>query len=182
MLSSAILAHHSYPLGPRSLLLFFHLPPKWAFVFAGTWGRMVWRAEIPQVNVWVESVYTTISCSGPRSFKRWMFTRLWAFRWLWNPPASGAVIDDTSMLWGLAALSGKLPVFGQELALFTHGEIIKTSGARRFSFKAEWCPSVFDIESTKAFRLLINYCFHRGNYNKWFVSCCLTKNTTGTVN
>lgn len=61
---------------------------------------------------------------------------------------------------------------------FTHGEVIKTSGASSASFKAKWLPSVFDIERAKAFRLLINYCFHGGNHNKWFVRC-LTKNHHG---
>lgn len=69
--------------------------------------------------------------------------------------------------------------------LFTHGEAIKTRRQMEQvgpSFKAEWFPSVFDIETGEAFRQLTNYCFHRGNHNKWFVSCCLTKITTGTVN
>lgn len=63
-----------------------------------------------------------------------------------------------------------------------HGEVIITNGASRSSFKAEWFPSGFDIETDEAFRLLINYCFHRGNHNKWFANWRLTKITSGKVN
>lgn len=113
-----------------------------------------------------------------------MFSQLWAFRWLHHRPASRVVKDETGVLWGLAALHGKLPVFSQGLPLHTwrSNQNMEANGASRSSFKAEWFPSVFDIETAKAFRHLINYCFHRGNHNKWFVSCCLTEITTGTVN
>ena len=52
---------------------------------------------------------------------------------------------------------------------------MKSNGASLSSLKAVWFPSVFDIVTAKAFRLLINNCFHRGNHNKLFVSCCLKK-------
>lgn len=185
MLQSATFAHHNYPLGPHSTLLFFHLPLKWAFVFTGPWSRKAERssrrAEIPQVTVFVDIECYTISWLCSRPFKRWMFTRLWAFGWLYHPPASRVVIDDTGVLWGLAALRGKLPVFGQGLPLHTwrSNQNMDANGASRSSFKAERSPSGFDIETAKAFRQLINYCFHRGNHNKWFVSCCLTKSPQG---
>lgn len=74
-----------------------------------------------------------------------------------------------------------IPVLIQGLPLHTWRSNQSTE-ATRSSFKAERFLPVFDIETAKAFRQLINYCFHRGNHNKWFVSCCLTKISAGTAN
>ena len=118
-----------------------------------------------------------------QSFQRCMFVWLSVFCWFYHPSISRVAIDDTTMDELLLPSVESVPCPVKDF-LFTHGEVIKTTanGASRSSFKAEWFPSVFDIETTKAFRLLINYCFHRGNHNKWFVSWCLTKITTGKVN
>lgn len=64
MLSSAILPHHSKPLGPHPPLLFFHLPLKWAFVLARTLCRKAGTAKKnPQVMVIL--VCTKLNCAHP---------------------------------------------------------------------------------------------------------------------